>query len=163
MKRLLLLVFGVALWCSCSSDDGTNGNEAAFLVDSLYARIVVSDDNPCTSPCARTELAVRHMFRRFPGTIDQIAFHPLESRLSQITFMDYAASSPPNVWYTANHWGFFPDDFEGVDTAHVEVRLHGAFWGKTVGLNMYQWAYYGDFTYADTLSVPIERPGARWE
>ena len=76
---------------------------------------------------------------------------------------DYFASSPPGVWYTFDREGTFLYDFAGIDTSQVEVILSGAFWGKTVGLNMYQWAYYGDFTYADTLSVPIERPGARRE
>ena len=158
MRRIMLLVLGVVLWCSCATDDDTNPNEAAFVVDTMYAHIIVPSDHPCEPPCAETDFVVRYMFRRLGGTIDWISFHPLESGASWIKYMDYLTPIPPNIWQanstTNSH---FPDVFQGVDTSQVEVKLGGAFWG-TGGLNPYQVTYYGNFTFADTLIVPIERP-----
>ncbi len=123
----------------------------------MYARMMVIDDGRCNAPCSQVDLFIKYMFEGTPGTINEINFFPIGGRYAFTIFLDYGWSQDANVWHTYSWRQILPYDFQGIDTCQVRITLEGSFWQVIEGLNKYIVSHYGDFTFTDTLIVPIEK------
>jgi len=144
-----ILVFATAIGCLATASPQSNLSVSGrFVLDTLYARILVPKDGRCEPPCAQTDLFLKYKFEERPGTIDTYEFGILQGG-GWGQAWDYTDPKRPGIWYTDSIGTFVKNSYDEIDTVHVLVGLRGSFWDHS--------SHYGGFAISDTLAVPVER------
>jgi hypothetical protein len=160
MRRAMGILFAITILLACSlwQDDSQSEETGRLIIDTIYARITVGTfkERSCKDVCAACDVIIGYRFGSYAGFIPTIEIHALESKTRCRYDRDFGMH-PAEMPIRDSLRCYFPEAYEGIDTAHVRVWLDGSCYDIVGDGDARQFIPRGPVSYVDTLVVPIQR------